>query len=111
MIKIWVDDERERPEGYDKQALSVNVAIGLIQENFLISEDIEISLDHDSGIFNSKGGGDYVNILNWLECRTHCLKDWESYVKNKMVFHLHTANPVGRDNMRRIIQKNGWREV
>ena len=25
--------------------------------------------------------------------------------------HLHTVNPVGRDNMRRIIHKNGWREV
>ena len=25
--------------------------------------------------------------------------------------HLHTANPAGRENMRRIIQKNGWREV
>ena len=32
-------------------------------------------------------------------------------IKNKITFHLHTANPVGRENIRRIIQKNGWREV
>ena len=26
-------------------------------------------------------------------------------------FHLHSMNPVGVANMRRIIQKNGWKEV
>ena len=30
---------------------------------------------------------------------------------NDIPIHLHTANPVGRENMRRIIQKNGWKEV
>ena len=38
--------------------------------------------------------------LNWLE-------------ENEMSYpiRIHTANPVGRENMRRIIQKNGWKEV
>lgn len=26
-------------------------------------------------------------------------------------FHLHSKNPVGIQNMRAIIQKNGWREI
>ena len=25
--------------------------------------------------------------------------------------HLHTMNPVGRENMRRIIQHNGWKQI
>lgn len=25
--------------------------------------------------------------------------------------HIHTANPVGAEKMRRIIRRNGWKEV
>jgi len=70
--------------------------------------DIElIDLDHDAGDY-AKDGGDYINLLSWLEARQEVsILDNLSHVK----FHLHTMNPVGRDNMRRIIQKNGWTEV
>ena len=55
--------------------------------------------------------GDYIKILEKLEELSYKYPIVKDYIKNKITFHLHTANPVGRDNMRRIIQKNDWREV
>ena len=58
-----------------------------------------IDLDHDAGEFASDGG-DYINILNWLE------ETGRNYP-----IRIHSMNPVGVENMRRIIERNGWREV
>ena len=111
MIKIWVDDERERPKEYDFSANTVDIACSLIYLCYTLgAEDIFISLDHDAGKYVN-GGGDYIQILNILEFKSHEDTFWKEYIKNKITFHLHTANPVGRANMRRIIQKNGWREL
>lgn len=60
----------------------------------------EISLDHDAGDYVAYGG-DYIKILDKME---------EKGINNISI-HLHTANPVGRENMRRIIKKNEWKEV
>lgn len=110
MIKIWVDDEREMPEGYDYQSFTVANANAAINIGYNLGEDIFISLDHDAGKY-ATNSSDYIQILNILEFKSHEDAFWKDYIKNKMIFHLHTANPVGRENMRRIIQKNGWREV
>lgn len=110
MIKIWVDDEREMPEGYDDQLFTVASANAAINICYNLDEDIFISLDHDAGEY-ATNSGDYIQILNILEFKSHEDTSWKDYIKNKIIFHLHTANPVGRENMRRIILKNGWREV
>lgn len=110
MILIWVDDEREMPKGYNYQSFSVDNTNAIISISHNYDEDIYISLDHDAGKY-VKYGGDYIQILNFLEFKSHEDTSWKDYIKNKMTFHLHTANPVGRDNMKRIIQKNDWREV
>lgn len=110
MIKIWVDDEREMPDDYDYQSFTVDSAISLIKKGYHFNDILEVSLDHDAGDY-VWGGGDYIQILNILEFKSHEDASWKDYIKNKVTFHLHTANPVGRENMRRIIQKNGWREV
>ena len=110
MIKIWVDDERETPEEYDFSANTVDIACSLIYLCYAFGEEVFISLDHDAGKY-ATDSGDYIRILDILEFKSHEDTSWKDYTKNKMTFHLHTANPVGRDNMRRIIQKNGWREV
>lgn len=108
-MKIWVDDVRPAPEGY-VWCLTVNEAKHIIQHIMALrfinhTENLPtielLDLDHDAGDM-SQWGGDYIKILDWLE---------------KMVFaadipiRLHTMNPVGRENMRAIIQKNGWTEV
>lgn len=58
-----------------------------------------IDIDHDAGEY-VKGGGDYIKLLDWLE-----------ETGQNFPVHIHSMNPVGVENMRRIIKKNGWKEV
>jgi hypothetical protein len=128
-MKLWIDDVRPTPEGYDCWCKSVNEA-----KNFILSQerrrddalkiaefnlhqrhdiiayrgalriagnrDIElIDIDHDAGDYASDGG-DYIRLLDWLE------ETGRNYP-----IRIHSANPVGVANMRRIIEKNGWKEI
>ncbi len=126
-MKLWIDDVRPAPEGYVWYK-SVNEAITQIehieneqldfqnkafsalahydkQRYFSLMEmccrrsiDI-IDIDHDAGDYVSDGG-DYIKLLDWLE------ETGRNYP-----IHIHSMNPVGVENMRRIIQRNGWKEV
>ena len=63
-------------------------------------DDIEmIDIDHDAGIYTSQGG-DYIKLLDWLE------ETGRNYP-----IRIHSMNPVGVENMRAIIRRNGWKEV
>lgn len=102
-MKLWIDDIRPAPEGW-YQAYSVNAAKEMILTNW---GNIEIlSIDYDSGDYN-KFGGDYINILKWLEEEEHKTN------KKNVTFpiRIHSMNPVGVQNMRNIIQYNNWKEV
>ena len=96
-MRLFIDDVRIAPRGWDR-AYSVNGAIDYIKQFY---DKIEvISLDHDAGEY---GPPDYIKILDWIE---------EHYGANfKPAIKLHSANPVGIANMRRIIQKNNWKEI
>ena len=100
-MKIWVDDLRPAPEGYI-WCKSTNEALRLIVPN--IEKVKVIHLDHDMG---DTFGGDAINILNELERKSHRSKDFSDAVI-KIVFKIHTANPVGAANMKAIIEKNNW---
>ena len=110
MIKIWVDDIRKMPEEYDYQVKSTYDAISRISRCYKLGIQVKLSLDHDAGKY-ANDGGDYIGILEYLEEKSFNSPYWKDYIKNNIEFHLHTANPVGRENMRRIIKKNDWREV
>ena len=69
---------------------------------FLRGHKVLVMGNHDAGDFGSDGG-DYIRVLDWLE--------QAGIVDTGYFFHLHTMNPVGRENMERIIRKNGWRLV
>ena len=110
-MKIWVDDIRPAPEGY-KWLDTTNKVKNFIMyceetnekmnKNGVYFHDTNIELldlDHDAGDY-AADGGDYIEILNWLE------KTGRNYP-----IRLHSANPVGVENMRRIIKRNGWTEV
>ena len=99
-MKLWIDDLREAPEGYT-WCKSVNDAKILISLCVLFkSEDIElIDIDHDAGDYACEGG-DYIKLLDWLE------ETGRSYP-----IRIHSQNPVGVENMHRIIERNGWREI
>lgn len=101
-MKLWVDDLRSAPEGW-VHAKSVNAALEYILANLDALE--VISLDHDAGDF-AKYGGDYIKILDFLEAG---VASGNRVLEFK--FHLHSQNPVGVQNMRAIIQHNGWQEV
>lgn len=126
-MKLWIDDVRPAPEGDDWDWLtSVNEAKMEIMhcEEMLpifkkwVELDIKygedpsywkkrikdstielIDIDHDAGD-EAYDGGDYIKLLDWLE------ETGRNYP-----IRIHSMNPVGRENMRRIIQRNGWTEV
>lgn len=65
-------------------------------------ENVEIELidtDHDAGDY-AQYGGDYIKFLDWLE------ETGRNYP-----IRIHSMNSVGVENMRRIIKRNGWKEV
>ena len=114
-MRLWVDDVRPAPEGYI-WCHSVYRAIKEIQifedkiENALDEYDFPpvelwnatievIDIDHDAGDY-AQYGGDYIKLLDWLE------ETGRNYP-----IRIHSMNPVGVQNMRAIIQRNGWTEV
>lgn len=106
-MKLWLDDVRPAPRGYEwiktvntaKRAIieteNRNVC-GLYGLNFSITL---IDLDHDAGDY-AQDGGDYIKLLDWLE------ETGRNYP-----IRIHSMNPVGVENMRAIIYRNGWTEV
>lgn len=112
-MKLWIDDVRPAPDGY-VWVKSVDAAIECIKireqlngVDWLYSDGTReiihpftlIDIDHDAGDYVADGG-DYIKILDWLE------ETGRNYP-----IRIHSMNPVGRENMRRIIRKNGWTEV
>ena len=126
-MKLWIDDVRPSPEGYtwvksvNEAKNKIIVQEGLfnsscnqarfhfLNDNYQFVEDYLneskeakidlIDIDHDAGDF-ALDGGDYIKLLDWLE------ETGRNYT-----IRIHSANPVGVQNMRRIIERNSWKEV
>ena len=104
-MKLWIDDVRPAPEGY-KRITNVHEAQLICCQHLNPARELiieEFNLDHDAGDFASMGG-DYVEILKWLEKKQH-IDGW----KIPAVFKFHSMNPVGVEMMKRICRANGWR--
>ena len=104
-MKLWIDDVRPAPEGY-VLCRSVEDAKYCIKRseapsiNGVVFEPIElIDIDHDAGDY-ANDGGDYIKLLDWLE------ETGRNYS-----IRIHSMNPVGVENMRRIVKRNGWTEI
>lgn len=110
-MKLWIDDVRPAPEGY-VWCESVNKAKKTIYEAeynlniaFKYGRSYEkykielIDIDHDAGNY-AFDGGDYIKLLDWLE------ETGRNYP-----IRIHSQNPVGIQNMRAIIRRNGWKEI
>ena len=92
-MKLWLDDLRPVPYGYEGTK-SVNEAKKLIQEAEHNGIEIEaLDLDHDLGDYADQGG-DAIRLLDWLAERGTFYP-----------VEIHTANPVGRANMERILAR------
>lgn len=79
-IKLWVDDERPAPEGWETTISYVGAIWYLVRGTV-----VEISLDHDLG--EQKTGYD---IVCFIEKLVH-----KGYIPLPII-HCHSANPVGR---------------
>ena len=109
-VCLWVDDLRDPPMRVDTEyiiARSVNqakAAIALAEKPAWCRPIDYISIDHDAGTY-AAAGGDYINLLNWLEYRQH--------TEHGQVYpiRIHSFNPVGATNMRAIIKRNNWKEI
>ncbi len=91
-IKLWIDDEREEPQGWLRVSNCPN-AIAILRA---YGPDIEaISFDHDIGL---QGNGAYV--------AQHLLLDYEKYgIKRGIIFNIHSANPEGCGAIRKILEE------
>lgn len=114
-MKIWIDDVRPAPPGYTwcKSVNQVKEWLIIFErrieklkefnakhnKSMYVPECELIDIDHDAGDY-VVDGGDYIKLLDWLE------ETGRNYP-----IHIHSMNPVGVENMRRIIQRNGWEEI
>ena len=85
-MRVWLDDVRAMPAGFDVHVKTAPEAIQLIRTNEVQS----ISLDHDLGdIANAGTGYDVACEIEKRVTEGHKPPRWM----------VHSANPVGRDNM------------
>lgn len=96
MFKLWLDDIRPAPDGFFL-AQSVNEAKYAIEKAEKFGETkFMLDLDHDLGDY-AEDGGDGIELVKWL-----------AETKRFYPISLHTMNPVGRDNMKALIERY-WR--
>lgn len=93
---------RPAPDGYVwcKSVSEAKDTILMLELYATIREDYQVELidiDHDAGQYAPP---DYIKLLDWLE------ETGRNYP-----IRIHSMNVVGVENMRRIIQRNGWTEV
>ena len=118
-MKLWLDDVRTAPDGY-RHVFTVEEAIGDIMQyerecgwawaNYMLGYTTieqrdkflnwytitEISCDNDLGEHTAEG----YKLLDWLEA-----------TGRNYPIHIHSANPVAAERMKRIIERNGGREI
>jgi hypothetical protein len=91
-MKIWLDDIRAMPDEFDIHVKTAQEAIKLLKTG----EVTLISLDHDLG--NEETCGNGYRVALWIEKAAYRGEipwlDWR----------LHTANPIGREKMKKALQ-------
>ena len=106
-LRIWLDDIRPKPEdGFEYKWLCYTTAEAMIEDlkryiNWGPFHTIEIeyiSLDNDLG----EGCMEGYKVLDWLE---------SLMIPVEFGIHIHTSNPVARERMRAIIERNDWTEI
>ena len=87
-MRVWLDDVRPKPEGFDVWAHDAAQAIDLLETGNVT----HISLDHDLGDteFHQTGYTVASAIEEWVFQGRIPMPTWQ----------IHSANPVGRENMR-----------
>jgi hypothetical protein len=99
MTKIWLDDERPAPDGWEwcknpHEALHAlfKAPVGTIEA---------MSLDHDLGYYVNGEELTGYWFLCAMEKMIHNVPNWANRVPDDI--EIHSGNPVGRSNMQRAI--------
>lgn len=90
-MKIWLDDERPMPVGFDCQAKTAARAIELLAAGNVTA----LSLDHDLG----DGAGTGYEVACYIEQAAY------NGTLSPIEVTIHSANPVGRERMEQAINK------
>lgn len=89
-MRLWLDDERPTPPGWHGVATAES-AIALLAAGAVV----EVSLDHDLG---AAAAGTGYDVATWIESAAHAGR------LGRLVWHVHSANPVGRQRMIAALQ-------
>lgn len=103
-LRVWLDDDlvyRVAPEGWTHVTTAWE-AMRLLSTGLVV----ELSLDHDLGDDEINGRG--IDIVNWLA--------EQQEIEGRLLWPrdgitLHTANPWGRDTMRKAIHRDAGRRL
>lgn len=118
-MKLWLDDVRPAPEGY----LRVYTVEGAIYELLRYQKEADTCWEHYIlGYCNREQLERRLavwdieevscdNDLGENEAEGYKLLDWLEATGRNYPIHIHTDNPVARERMRAIIERNGWTEV
>ncbi len=98
-IGLYVDDERPLPDDLCEKGWTQSKTFHEAIVKLELIEFEELSLDHDLACFYGYTELTGYHICLWLAQR----KQDGLYVPPKI--YLHTANPVGRDNMQSVIDR------
>jgi hypothetical protein len=83
-MKLYLDDERETPEGWTRVYTAYGAILAL-----QTGEITEVSLDHDLGTEE-----DGYDVAQWIE-----ISAWDETLK-RLKWNVHSANPAGASRMR-----------
>ena len=89
-MKLWLDDERLPPEGWDWACTAIDVMVALQKNEYDV-----ISLDHDLG----EGRTGY-EVMCFIEAQVHT----NPKLKCPLEIRIHSDNPAGRKNMELALQ-------
>lgn len=98
LYKIWLDDLRPAPDGY-MWFKSVNDAKSFIDSKKDRLCIFMLDLDHDLGDY-AYDGGDAIRLIEWLLWNGYHEMNWIRFI-----FNFHTMNPVGRENMKELVDR------
>ena len=118
-LKLWLDDLRPAPEGY--------VWVDRVED--AIFEILRYEREQDSacaayiyGTWDIKRAMEHIDAFTFTEISCdndlgegrvegYKLLDWLELTNRNYPIHIHSANPVAAQRMRRIIERNGWKEI
>ncbi len=98
-VHIWLDDIRDPPDLSWRVERTARAAWNAIRDNYAQGNTIVASLDHDLGILEDGTEETGYDLLTWIEREVFL----GSMPNLNISFAVHSANPVGIQNMNKAI--------